>query len=164
MLEGDIAVREHDLASEEHSLSERESDTERSDWQMTHSSDTLAAPVLHFDLDIERKKLLAQPASEKSGQASTTLVKEVDLRVVLIRLPAAGRMEKHKASGPISIQPLEGRLRVVLPNRTAVLPVGHLLVLEPGIAHDVEAIEDSTFLLTIGRTMYPVNTRDHVDR
>jgi quercetin dioxygenase-like cupin family protein len=55
-------------------------------------------------------------------------------------------------------------MRLVLPDRTAALAVGQLLVLEPGIVHDVEAIEDSTFLLTIGRTMYPVNPPDHVER
>lgn len=149
-------MHEHDLNSPEHPLPERESDGEPSRWQMTHGRDTLAAPSLHFDLDSERKKLLAQPAYAKSGQASTILVKEPDLRIVLIHLRAAGRMEKHKASGPISVQPLEGRVRLVLPDRTAVLGVGDLLVLEPGVPHDVEAIEDSAFLLTIGRTTYPV--------
>ena len=34
------------------------------------------------------------------------------------------------------------------------LATGQLLALEPGIPHDVEAIEDSAFLLTIGRTTY----------
>lgn len=152
-----------DLTSEEHSLPERGSET-RSRWQMTHASDTLAAPILQFNIDIEREKLLAQPAYEKSGQASTTLVKEADFRIVLIRLRAARRMEKHRASGPISIQPIEGRIRLVLSDRTAVLTVGNLLVLEPHLVHDVEAIEDTVFLLTMGRTMYPVNNPDHVDR
>jgi quercetin dioxygenase-like cupin family protein len=73
-------------------------------------------------------------------------------------------MEKHRASGPISIQPLEGRIRLVSSDRTAVLTVGDLLVLEPHLVHDVEAIEDTVFLLTMGRTMYPVNNPDHVDR
>ena len=55
-------------------------------------------------------------------------------------------------------------MRLVLPDRTAVLTVGGLLVLEPDLVHDVEAIEDTVFLLTLGRTMYPVNNRDHVER
>jgi hypothetical protein len=38
-------VPKDDLASEERSLSARESGTGRSQWQMTHSSDTLAAPI-----------------------------------------------------------------------------------------------------------------------
>jgi quercetin dioxygenase-like cupin family protein len=157
-------VSKSDPTPDEHSLTEHKNDVGRSEWQMTHTSDTLAAPVLQFDLDVERKKLLAQPAYEKSGQASTTLVKEADFRVVLICLRTTGRMEKHKSSGPVSIQPIDGRLRLVLPDRTSVLTFGDLLVLESGIVHDVEAIEDTTFLLTIGRTMYPVNTPDHDDR
>lgn len=127
---------------------------------MTHSSDTLAAPSLHFHLDVERQKLLAHPAYSKSGQASAILVKEPDLRIVLIRLRSSGRMEQHKASGPISVQPLEGRLRLVLPDESVQLAVGELLVLEPDIPHDVEAMEDSTFLLTIGRTTYPLPEPD----
>jgi quercetin dioxygenase-like cupin family protein len=134
--------------------------SEPSDWQKTHSTDALAAPILHFNLDDERQKLLTQEEYQRGGQASTTLVKEVDLRIVLICLRASGRMEAHKASGPISVQPLQGSLRLALPDRTAELAVGDLLVLEPGMVHDVEAIEDSSFLLTIGRTAYPVQRSD----
>lgn len=133
---------------------------EPSQWRMTHESDALNASIMQFDLNEERQTLIAQPANDESGQRGKTLVKEADLRIVLMYLPAGGRVEKHKASGPISVQPLEGQLRLVLPDRTVTLSTGHLLALEPSIPHDVEAIEDTTFLLTLGRTTYPVLERD----
>jgi quercetin dioxygenase-like cupin family protein len=43
---------------------------------------------------------------------------------------------------------------VRLPTASIELTAGQLLAVESGIRHDVEAIEDSAFLLTIGRTTY----------
>ena len=43
-----------------------------------------------------------------------------------------------------------GRLRLHVPGGTVDLPVGHLLALDGKVPHDVEALEESAFLLTIG--------------
>ena len=59
-------------------------------------------------------------------------------------------MEQHRAEGRISIQCLEGELRIHLPNtQKAEMAVGDVLVLDCGIPHDVEALAQSAFLLTI---------------
>ena len=136
----------------------------RSRWQMTHPSGSLAAPVQQVELASERTKLQAQTEYGKNGQASSTLVKHEDLRIVLICLKAGHRIEKHRASGPISIQPIDGRIRLELPNRMVEVTVGHLLVLEPGVVHDVEAVGDTSFLLTVGRTTYPISKSDDAGR
>jgi quercetin dioxygenase-like cupin family protein len=126
--------------------------------ELPHGSDrrdhVLSGPVLCFDLPAEVEGLRRQPAYQSTAPSGKTLVKERDLRVVLIALRSKSRLERHDASGPISVQTIEGRLRLRLPEQTVELPAGRLLVLEPGIPHDVEAIEDSAFLLTIGRTRY----------
>jgi quercetin dioxygenase-like cupin family protein len=114
----------------------------------------LAAPVLTFDLRAELEDLRAQPSYQNAAPAGRTLVKEPDLRIVLMALRAGGRLEEHRASGPISVQALVGRLRLHLPDGSAEIGTGELLALEPDIRHDVEAIEDCAFLLTIGRTTY----------
>jgi quercetin dioxygenase-like cupin family protein len=114
----------------------------------------LAAPVLRFDLQEELDQLRHQEGYPTGAPTGRTLVKEPDLRVVLMALKTGGRLEKHDASGPISIQAIEGHLRLLLPDQTVELDAGQLLALEPGIPHDVEATEDSAFLLTIGRTTY----------
>jgi hypothetical protein len=69
-------------------------------------------------------------------------------------LRAGARLQEHKASGPISIQVIEGQLRVSLSAESFALNAGQLLALESDRHHDVEAIEDCAFLLTIGRTTY----------
>ena len=58
-------------------------------------------------------------------------------------------MEGHRAEGSISIQALTGKLRLHLPEQTVELPAGRLLTLERALPHDVEALEDCSFLLTI---------------
>jgi quercetin dioxygenase-like cupin family protein len=120
----------------------------------------LAAPVLTFDLRAELESLRRKPGYGAGEPTGTTLLKEPDLRIVLMALRAGGRMVEHHASGPISVQPIEGRFRFSLPDHSVELEAGQLLALEPGIAHSIEAIEDTAFLLTIGRTTYR-DVHDH---
>jgi quercetin dioxygenase-like cupin family protein len=54
----------------------------------------------------------------------------------------------HERHGD-SVQTLAGHIRLRLPDRTAELPTGQLLVLDQCVPHDVEAEEDSAFLLTL---------------
>ena len=58
-------------------------------------------------------------------------------------------MQEHQADARISIQALSGRLLVQLTEQSVELSVGHLLVLERSLSHDVKALEESAFLLTI---------------
>jgi quercetin dioxygenase-like cupin family protein len=46
-------------------------------------------------------------------------------------------------------QTLAGHIRLKLSDRTVELPAGQLLVLDQCVSHDVEAEEDSAFLLTL---------------
>lgn len=115
---------------------------------------TLAGPMLRFDLHSEADHLRGLDVYEKGGPTGRTLVKEPDLRIVLMALKAGARLEEHRASGPLSIQPLEGVVRLQIPDGSVELRPGQLLMLEPGIPHAVEGVEDAVFLLTIGRTTY----------
>ena len=59
-------------------------------------------------------------------------------------------MSHHRAEGPISIQAIQGKIRVHLPEDSfEELEPGDLLALERCLEHDVEAVEESAFLLTI---------------
>jgi quercetin dioxygenase-like cupin family protein len=59
------------------------------------------------------------------------------------------QMRQHKAEGRISIQQLNGQVCIHLTDRKVNLSTGHLLVLDCGVLHDVEALEESALLLTI---------------
>jgi hypothetical protein len=59
------------------------------------------------------------------------------------------RMRQHRAEGRISIQQLKGQVRIHLAHRKVNMSAGHLLVLDCGVLHDVEALEESALLLSI---------------
>jgi quercetin dioxygenase-like cupin family protein len=59
-------------------------------------------------------------------------------------------MSHHRAEGPISIHAVLGKIRIHLPDdRMEELTPGDLLALEHDLEHDVEALEECAFLLTI---------------
>ena len=106
--------------------------------------DRLAQFDLHQEIaDSEQKK------PWQSGHFAKTLFKKHDLRVVLITMENAAKMKEHHADGTISIQVLKGHIRVTVNGKPHDLGVGNLFTLAASIRHDVEAVGDSAFLLTI---------------
>jgi quercetin dioxygenase-like cupin family protein len=85
----------------------------------------------------------------QSGLYSKLLFKSDDLRLVLIAMETGARMKDHHADGTVSIHTLRGTLCIHLADRTHDLRTGQILTLAPGIKHDVEASEESEFLLTL---------------
>ena len=78
-----------------------------------------------------------------------------DFRVVLMALQANMRVGEHKTEGRISIHMLSGHVRLNASGRTFDLRPGSLVTLDQGSSHEMEAMEESAFLLTIawhGRT------------
>lgn len=119
-----------------------------------HSSLTrlpeLAQPLLQFDLAAEIEHLHREDSWQRgTGRSSRTLVKQPDFRVVLVAMKADTEIKEHRAEGRISIHTIVGHLRLKLPDQVVEVPAGHLLALDHGIGHDVEALADSVFLLTI---------------
>lgn len=111
---------------------------------------TLSGPLLQFDLAKEIDDLHRDESWElPTGRSSKTLVKHPDLRIVLIAMKANTRMKEHTAAGRISVHSLNGHIRLHLPKRLVDLPAGRLLALDQCVPHDVEATEDSAFLLTL---------------
>ena len=109
----------------------------------------LTAPLLTFDLAAEIEQLKGEKHWQKGGRISKTLVKHSDFRIVLMFMKAGTQMQEHKTDARISIHALSGRLLVKLDRQTVELPAGNLLVLEKGLLHDVKALEESAFLLSI---------------
>jgi quercetin dioxygenase-like cupin family protein len=111
---------------------------------------TLSGSVLQFNVAGEFDQLRRDESClHRTGRSSKTLVKYPDLRIVLIAMKANTRMHEHTAAGRISVHSLSGRIRVHLPEQVVDLPAGHLLALDQCVPHDVEALEDSAFLLTL---------------
>jgi len=108
----------------------------------------LESPILAFDLNAEIERLRGENAWQ-GGRNSKTLLKHADFRVVLTVLKSNARLHEHKAAGRISVQAVAGHIRMHVQDKVIDLPAGHMLALERALPHDVEALEDSAFLLTI---------------
>ena len=109
---------------------------------------SLQRGYLELDLGRELEELHREP-EWKTGHNAKTLLKFDNLRVVLAALKAGSSIPPHQTEGRISIHTLQGRIQVRAEGRTFNLPAGGLLALDQGLRHDVEALEDSAFLLTI---------------
>lgn len=105
-------------------------------------------PMLSFDLKTEIERLRSENAWQ-GGRNSKTLVKNEDFRIVLTVLQCNALLHEHKATGRISVQALSGHIQMHVQDQVFDLPAGHLLALDRALAHDVKALEDSAFLLTI---------------
>jgi len=108
----------------------------------------LDGDVLLFDMEQERNRLAGQP----SGRQARTLLKSGPLRVIMIALGPDGTTAEHQAEGPITIQPLRGRIRFTAGARVHELGPGELLGAGAGIPHAVASDDGAVFLLTIGKS------------
>jgi len=89
------------------------------------------------------------------GQSAKTLVKHEHFRVVLVAMKRGRHCREHTAEESVSVQTLDGHVEVHLtsdPDEPIELVGGQVLALAPGVAHDFEALEDSTLLLTLAWT------------
>lgn len=109
----------------------------------------LADPVGVLDLATELARLRDEEPWRRSGRHTRTLIKDAGLRVVLIALRAEARLEEHHAPGRITIHALDGHLQVGVARQTIGLRRGQIVTIGPAIRHEVEALEESAFLLTI---------------
>lgn len=111
----------------------------------------LANTMIHTNIRDEIEKLRNTAAWQQSaGRSSETLVKYADFRIVLVLMRQGSHMNDHHADGPISVHCLQGKIRVHLPDGQGVeLKPDGILALDRAVKHNVEAMEESAFLLTI---------------
>ena len=117
---------------------------------MTTSLDdgTMVDKIAQFDLNRE----IADASTRRpwpSGHYAKMLFKKHDLRVVLITMDRGAHMKEHHADGTISVQVLKGKIRMNVGGHPHDLAPGNLFTLAASIRHDVEALDDAAFLLTI---------------
>lgn len=103
---------------------------------------------LRFGEQLER--LRQEPTWRTSGRNAITLVKEPALRVVLMLLGKGTTISEHQAAGPLTFHVLSGSVTFRAGGRAERLGSGELVVLEAAVAHEVEALDESACLLTLG--------------
>src|ERR1051325_419474 len=115
----------------------------------TRGPQQLRGPLLTFDLAAEAGQLRAELTYQEGDRNANTLLKEQNARVVLTALRRGARLQEHQTAGWVVLQTITGRIRLRALGQSVELPAGHLLTLEPNAAHEVEALEESVFLLTL---------------
>jgi autotransporter translocation and assembly factor TamB len=75
-----------------------------------------------------------------AGHIARTLFKRPDFRMVL---------KEHHVDGTISVHVLKGKIRLTAQGEAHELQASEIVTLSAAIRHDVEALDDSAFLITI---------------
>ena len=124
--------------------------SDSADHQLHHRphSSSMAEPLMEFDLEAEIHRLKAE-TTWSTGHNARTLIKHEDFRVVLIAVQRDSRIPEHQTEGRVSVHVISGHVHVRASGRTFNLRTGGLLALDPGVRHDVTALEESAVLLTI---------------
>ncbi len=87
----------------------------------------------------------------RGGHRQMTIYHTTPVTLILFDFEAGGRLTDHQADAQVTILALTGLLEVSTPAQTHRVPEGSVLVLDPGVRHDVFAPEKSQMLLTVAR-------------
>ena len=91
-----------------------------------------------------------KPLGDKiASTKSHTLFKTDAMEAIRLVMPAGKQIAEHKAPGEITVQCLEGQVNFSAGGTSHVLCGGEMLYLEAADPHAVEAVKDSTVLVTI---------------
>jgi quercetin dioxygenase-like cupin family protein len=109
---------------------------------------TIVKDFARFDLtqemmDSERNKPWPK------GHTARTLFKKTDFRMVLISMEKGAVLKEHHADGTIAVQVLKGSIRFISQGEAHTLTENSIVTLGASITHQVEALAEAAFLLTI---------------
>lgn len=114
-----------------------------------HPAQRFAAPQHHYDLDEVAAKLKQELEAGQAGHRQQTLYKHGPTTVALYLFGHLTRLPPHRAQGVVIMHLLEGHVQIKAESEVHDLHAGQLLVLAPGVEHDVVAMLESRMLLTV---------------
>lgn len=109
----------------------------------------LDAPLVHMDLKEFAKTIKHEKAWKEKDRNAMTIYKSEGMRMVLIALHKNAVLEKHTANGTINVQVLDGEITFSTDDQTINLKEGQAVALHKMIPHEVTAIKETVFLLTL---------------
>ena len=112
----------------------------------------LDAPIMSFPLPKLVAALRAEREWARDGRGARILHKSAQIKVILVVLKAGKTIPAHRTKSTISLQVLDGSLRLSAAGGRQTIAPGSLVTLAPDIPHDLEAAGDCAFLLTMGGT------------
>lgn len=105
--------------------------------------------IVALDLHAEAKALRREDTWRDHGHDAKMLSRREHERSILVVLRAGKKIPKHDADASVLLEPIEGRIRVHLPDDIVELGPGTLLSLDSHVPYDIEAKNaDVAFLVT----------------
>lgn len=98
-----------------------------------------------------RSQSLGALAGTASADGLPGRIQHPDFQMTLRRMKSNSRIPEHYNPGRICVQTVFGHIWMHAAGRTFDLPRGRCLLFDPGVIRDVEADEESGFLLTVAR-------------
>ena len=109
----------------------------------------LDKPLMSFSVPEEIAKIKEGDQWKHTRRGAVTLSKNADVRTVLVALSEGMEIHEHHAEGPITVYVVEGAINFSASGEQRRLAAGSLLALGGGIPHDVHALEECAFIITV---------------
>jgi quercetin dioxygenase-like cupin family protein len=111
------------------------------------------AEMVTIDLPAFIEQIKQESPWKDNDRNAITVFKTNGMRIILIALHAGAEMKTHTADGIISVQVIDGRVKFNAVNRSVELGKRQMLALHKGIEHNLLALEETIFLLTLTTTL-----------
>src|SRR5687768_5284587 len=104
-----------------------------------HPEERFDPPQHAFDLAKAAEELRAEPLPGERKHRQKTLYRHGPVTVALFLFEPGAGMPPHEAEGVVTVHVLEGRLRMSAEGAAHDLAAGQMLIMAPGVRHDVRA-------------------------
>lgn len=108
----------------------------------------LDAPYVFANLEAFTEQVKDEKAWGKSDRNGITVFKTEGMAIVLTALKEGGVIKDNMVNGFLTVQVLEGTIRMDTPEGEAEMNEKQLIAFHPGVPHSIEAKKDSVLLLT----------------
>ncbi|HYK66263.1 MAG TPA: hypothetical protein VEY94_15085 [Patescibacteria group bacterium] len=106
--------------------------------------------LVGIDIRAEITRLKSEQAWADNDRHGSSLVKGDGINVALMLLKKGAKLQEHHTREPITVQVIEGRINFIAKGTPRLVTAGTIVALDRGIAHSVEALEESSLVLTVG--------------
>jgi quercetin dioxygenase-like cupin family protein len=107
------------------------------------------APLVLIDIPSFIKQIKSEKAWDENDRNSITVFKSDKLRIVLVAMHKNAVMHTDHPKNIISIQIIQGKIKLYTDEKTAVIEEDQIFVLHENISYKIEAAKKAVFLLTV---------------